>query len=336
MITAQDLQSKLAHISIGGNVCRYTLEICEQYAPLINEINELKKRKNALILAHSYVAPEIIYGVADHVGDSFELSKIAQNANCDTIVFAAVKFMAETAKILSPSKTVYTPSFVNGCSLADSITAEKVIELKKQFPNYAFICYINTSAEVKAHCDCCVTSSNVYKNIENYTNYNNYFLPDQLMGKNIERYLREKNSQKDFRYYDGTCYVHEEYDPEMIDYIQLNHPEAAIVAHPECKPSIVEKATFVGSTSQMINYVKETNHEKYVMLTECGLTSRLQMERPNKTFIGSCTMCKYMKSNKLEQIRNCLTNPDPNLEIKLAPTIIHAAEKSLFEMFKHA
>ncbi|MGA0241958.1 MAG: quinolinate synthase NadA [Candidatus Marinamargulisbacteria bacterium] len=336
MITADALYDRLSHISLGGHVCRYSRELCEQYTPIINDINTLKKEKNALILAHSYVAPEIIYGVADHVGDSFELSKAAQSAKVDTIIFAAVKFMAETAKILNPSKRVYTPSFVNGCSLADSITADTVRDLKKQYPEYAFICYINTSADVKALCDCCVTSSNVYRIIENHPNDHIYFLPDQLMGKNIQAYLNERGCNKSFLYYHGTCYVHEEYDPDMITYIQQTHPDAAIVAHPECKPSITEKATFVGSTSQMINYVKDTDHSQYVMLTECGLTSRLQMERPDKQFIGSCTMCKYMKSNRLSQIKSLLTDPDPALEIQLDTTVITQAHHSLKEMFRYA
>ncbi|RAP24999.1 quinolinate synthase [Candidatus Marinamargulisbacteria bacterium SCGC AG-343-K17] len=335
MITADELQQKLSNISIGANTCNFNKETCEKYAPIINKINQLKKEKNAMILAHSYVSPEILYGVADHVGDSFELSKAAQNTECDIIIFAAVKFMAETAKILNPQKTVYTPSEINGCSLADSITADDVLKLKEQYPDHAFICYINTSAEVKALCDSCVTSSNVYQIIENFPNDNIYFLPDKLMGKNVEAHLKKTNSKKNFSYYSGTCYVHEEYDPDMIDYLKLNHPETAIVAHPECKPSIIEKSTFVGSTSQMVNYVKETNHQKYVMLTECGLTARLQMEDPSKQFIGSCTMCKYMKSNKLDQILAILESPNPNLEVQLDEKTIEKAKHSLLQMFKY-
>ncbi len=336
MITATELQEKLSTISIGANTCNFSIETCEKMAPTINKINQLKKEKNAIILAHSYVSPEILYGVADHVGDSFELSKAAQNSDYDIIIFAAVKFMAETAKILNPSKRVFTPSEINGCSLADSISAEEVKKLKSQYPNHAFICYINTNADVKALCDSCVTSSNVYNIIENFPNDNIYFLPDRLMGKNVEAHLKKVNSKKNFTYYSGTCYVHEEYDPDMIDYLKLSHPEAAIVAHPECKPSIIEKSTFVGSTSQMINYVKQTDHDRYVMLTECGLTARLQMEDPSKKFIGSCTMCKYMKSNKLDQILEILENPNEDLEISLDKITIEKAKHSLLQMFKYA
>ena len=155
------------------------------------------------------------------------------------------------------------------------------------------------------------------------------------MGKNVETYLKAANSQKNFTYYSGTCYVHEEYDPDMIDYLKLNHPNAAIVSHPECQPSIIKKSTFVGSTSQMIQYVKNSNHDNYVMLTECGLTARLQMEDPSKKFIGSCTMCKYMKSNKLDQILNLLESPNPELEIQLDKNTIEKAKHSLVQMFKY-
>jgi quinolinate synthase len=336
MITPKELKETLSGISIGASTCNYSIETCEKLTPMINQINALKKQKNTVILAHSYVSPDIIYGVADHVGDSFELSKAAQSTNASTIIFAAVKFMAETAKILNPEKRVYTPSPINGCSLADAITADDVIALRKQYPDHAFICYINTSAEVKALCDCCVTSSNVYDIVDHYPNQNIYFLPDELMGKNIEAYLASKNSNKNFKYYSGTCYVHEEYDPDMIEFLRLNHPDAAIVAHPECKPSIIEKSTFVGSTSQMVNYVKTTDHPQYVLLTECGLTARLQMEAPEKQFIGSCTMCKYMKSNSLGNILNVLESPQPELEIHLNSSTISKAKASLMAMFKYA
>ncbi len=336
MITAEELQEKLSPVSIGANTCNFSLEKCQEMAPKINKINQLKKEKNTLILAHSYVSPEILTGVADFVGDSFELSKKAANADCDSIIFAAVKFMAETAKILSPNKKVFIPSEVNGCSLADSITAKEVKQLKEAYPDYAFICYINTTAEVKALCDVCVTSSNVYKIVANYPSDKIFFLPDQLMGKNIENYLNEQNIKKTFKYSDGKCYVHDEYDPDMIQYLSLKHPEAVIAAHPECKPSITSLSDYVGSTSQLINYVAETNHKEYVLLTECGLSSRLQVEYPNKQFIGSCTMCKYMKSNRLDQILAILETDDSNLEIQLSEKIMKKAKHSLDEMFKYS
>ena len=335
MITAEELHASLSSVSIGASTCNFSLEKCQELTPTINAINQLKKEKNAIILAHSYVSPEILTGVADVVGDSFELSKKAQHANCDIIIFAAVKFMAETAKILNPSKQVFVPSEVNGCSLSDSITANQVRTLKKQFPDFAFVCYINTSAEVKAECDVCVTSSNVYKIVESFPSKNIYFLPDKLMGMNVERYLKENNINKNFKYYSGKCYVHDEYDPDMIQYLSIKHPEAKIVAHPECKPEVTQLADFIGSTSQMMNYVKSSDYKEYVMLTECGLSSRLQLENPEKKFIGSCTMCKYMKSNRLEQILSILKSPNKKLEISIDKNTMKKAMNSLEAMFKY-
>ena len=338
MITAEKLHQSLSSVSIGASTCNFSLEKCQEFAPIINRINQLKKEKNAIILAHSYVSPEILTGVADVVGDSFELSKKAQSATCDIIIFAAVKFMAETAKILNPTKRVFVPSEVNGCSLADSISAKQVTELKQKYPDHAFVCYINTSADVKAQCDVCVTSSNVYKIIEHYPNDKIYFLPDKLMGLNIERYLTENNIKKTFKYYHGKCYVHDEYDPDMIQYLSLKHPNAKIVAHPECKPEVTQLADYIGSTSQMMSYVTKTDYEEYVMLTECGLSSRLQLENPGKKFIGSCTMCKYMKSNRLEQILSILENLDTEnkkLEISIDKNTMKQAMNSLEAMFKY-
>jgi quinolinate synthase len=219
--------------------------------------------------------------------------------------------------------------------LADSITAEQVKQLKAQYPDYAFICYINTSAEVKAQCDVCVTSSNVYNIVERFPNDKIYFLPDQLMGMNVERYLKENNIKKTFKYYCGKCYVHDEYDPDMIQYLSLKHPDAKIVAHPECKPEVTQLADYIGSTSQMMAYVKDTAHKEYVILTECGLSSRMQLENPEKKFIGSCTMCKYMKSNRLEQILSILESPNKTLEILIDTTTMKQAMNSLQAMFKY-
>ena len=156
------------------------------------------------------------------------------------------------------------------------------------------------------------------------------------MGMNIQNYLTEHNIDKTLKYSDGKCYVHDEYDPDMIQYLSLKHPNAAIAAHPECKPSITTLANFVGSTSQMINYVADTNHDEYVLLTECGLSSRLQVEHPEKKFIGSCTMCKYMKSNRIDQILDVLENEPSNLEINLSEKVIEKAKHSLNEMFKYS
>src|SRR5210317_445410 len=180
-ITAEDLYNTLKNIKVGGNVCHYSMKKCEEFVPLVNEIKELKEEKNAVILVHSYVSPEIIYGVGDYVGDSYALSKNALETTASTTVFSAVRFMGETAKILNPDKDVLLPGTLDGCTLADAIDAARVRELRKEFPGYTFVCYINTTAEVKAECAVCVTSGNVYTIVKNIPNDKIYFLPDKLM-----------------------------------------------------------------------------------------------------------------------------------------------------------
>src|SRR3989338_9982169 len=229
LITAEQLHAKLQHIKVGGNVCHYSLKKCEELAPLVNEINELKEEQNAVILVHSYVSPEIIYGVGDFSGDSYDLSKDAMSTDADIIVFAAVRFMGETAKILNPHKEVLIPGLLDGCTLADSINANQVRNLRKEFPGYTFVCYINTSAEVKAECDVCVTSANVYTIVENIPGDRIYFLPDKLMGQNLVKEMERRGVRKVIRYFDGTCYVHEEYDPQQIFRIRTEYPDVKVV-----------------------------------------------------------------------------------------------------------
>jgi quinolinate synthase len=336
MQSAQILYEKLIRINPGCCAHNYTLQKCEEYADLINRINILKKEKNAVILVHSYVNPEIIYGVADFVGDSYGLSKDAMNTDADIIVFAAVKFMGETAKILNPAKEVLIPSAFNGCSLADSITAENVIKLKKENPDYAFICYINTNAEVKAECDVCVTSSNVYDVIENYPSEKIFFIPDKLMGLNIIEEMERRGVKKDIKLWTGTCYVHEEYNPEMIYKLKFQHNNLKVLAHPECSPEVLHNADFTGSTSQLLKYMETASNENvYLLLTECGITSRLQIEMPEKKIIGSCTLCKYMKSNTLEDILRVLINPEETDKIILDEITQSRALKCVQAMFEY-
>ena len=180
------------------------------------------------------------------------------------------------------------PNPDGGCSLADSIQASDVERLRMEFSNHTFVCYINTTAAVKALCDVCVTSSNVYKIIENIDNTNIYFLPDKLMGQNIIDFIKAKGIKKNIEVYDGTCYVHEEYEPTAIDFLRLDFEGVEVLAHPECKPEVVQRADYVGSTSGMLDHVRGSSKDKFVMLTECGLTGILQSEFPEKQFVGSC------------------------------------------------
>lgn len=336
MMTPESLYEKLKDIKIGGNTCLYTKEKCEEITPIINKINALKKEKNAIILAHSYVTPDIIYGVADHVGDSYELSKAAKSTSAGTIVFSAVKFMAETAKLLNPDKHVLLPTKNGGCTLADSITGADVAALRASHPDYTFVCYINTTADVKAQCDVCVTSSNVYKIIENLPNDKIYFLPDKLMGKNVEDEMKKRGVKKTIKYTDGTCYVHEAYDPEMIQFLKLEHPGLEVLAHPECNSGVLGQSDYIGSTSQILSHVRESKKDAFFILSECGLVSRLQSENPEKKYIGSCTICKYMKSNSLAQILKTLEDPDDEDVINIEKETQEKALHCINEMFRYA
>ena len=336
MVTAEKLYEKLKAIHVGNPICQFTKENCELLLPAIERTEKLKDEKNAIILAHNYVAPQIFYSVADYTGDSYGLSKKAKESDADVIVFSAVRFMAETAKILNPKKIVLDPNPNGGCSLADGITDADVINLRQQFPDHTFVCYINTTASVKAQCDVCVTSSNVYKIIEKIPNDKIYFLPDKLMGENVIQNLKAKGVKKNIKLWEGTCYVHEEYQPENIDQVRKNFNGIEVLVHPECSSAVVNKADYIGSTSQMLNHVRKSDRDSFFLLTECGLTGVLQSEFPQKTFAGGCTMCKYMKSNSLEDILNVLENPSPQNIIKINLDTQKRALQCVNRMFEYA
>lgn len=337
-ITGESLYQKLKDIQLDNPLCRYTLERCERLAPTIQRIQDLKQEKDVLVLAHSYVHPDILYGVADHVGDSYGLAKRAMEASQGTIVFPAVRFMAETAKILNPGKTVIDPNPNGGCSLADSITAEQVRQLRKEFPDHTFVCYINTTAAVKAACDVCVTSSNCYKIVQKLPTNKIYFLPDRLMGQNLQNYVQRTGMQKEIRVYEGTCYVHEEFEAEHVDAVREQYPKTRVLVHPECKPEVVNKADVVGSTSGMMNYVKDHADDggTFMLLTECGLVSRLQVEVPHAQLVGTCFMCKYMKSNSLDLLERAIRDPHPSELIQIDDEIREGAVACLEAMFYYA
>ena len=332
---AEQLYEKLKSIKLGGSTQRFLKEMCEERLPVINRIEALKKEKNAIVLAHNYVSPYIFYGAADYTGDSYGLAKKAQESSAEIIVFSAVRFMAETAKLVNPSKTVIDPNFNGGCSLADGITAEDVKRLRAEYPDHTFVCYINTTAEVKAHCDVCVTSSNVYSILERIENDRIYFLPDKLMGLNAINHLRSKGVEKRIDIYNGSCYVHEEYRPESVDLVRQNFPEAEILAHPECLPAVADKADYVGSTTGMLDRVRNSEKDDFFLLTECGLTDVLQSEFPDKRFVGSCTQCQYMKSNSLEDIAQVLENPRPDQIVELDPETLKNASLCVEQMFHY-
>ena len=336
-MTAEELYNRLNKIHPGAVLCTYTMEKCEQMISTINEINELKKERDAVILAHSYVAPEIVLGVADYTGDSFKLSQDATTVKAKTIVFSAVRFMGETAKILNPTKDVLIPGPLTGCSLADSITGEEVQALRKKYPDHTFVCYINTTADVKAACDVCVTSGNVLKIVKSLENDKIVFVPDRLMGENLQKELNRQGIKKKIVLHTGCCYVHETYDPELINFFRSQNPGLKVVSHPECHPGVALLSDYVGSTGQMVTYIKEQpSGTPFLLLTECGLNARMHYEFPDKEFIGSCSMCKYMKSNSLENILETLRHPEKAEHVNLEENVRVAAKKCIDAMFHYS
>jgi quinolinate synthase len=315
---------------------KWNIETCREIAPLTLEINRLKKEKNAVILTHSYVEPEVIYGVGDFKGDSYYLSEKAKQAEADVIVFAGVVFMAETAKILSPDTLVVVPDRDSGCTLADSINGEDVRKLKALYPDAAVVCYINCTAEVKAESDVCVTSSNVYDIVAGLPQKQILFVPDRLMADNIRKELSNRDIDKEIISSDGTCVVHEEFTTEQIIEARKTFPGLKIVAHPECTAEVAEKVDFLGSTGEMMKYVKSTDAPYYLMLTECGLVSRLAIEDPEKNFIGGCRLCPYMKMNSLQKIRDVLASPQPDQIITLDKDLSIRAAACIERMFELA
>ena len=314
----------------------WNMDRCREIAPLTLEINRLKKEKNAVILTHSYVEPEIIYGVGDFAGDSYYLADQARQSQADIIVFSGVVFMAETAKILSPDATVVVPDRKSGCSLADSINGQDVRNLKSMYPDAAVVCYINCSAEVKAESDVCVTSSNVYKIVAGLPQKQIIFVPDRLMADNIRTELAKLGVDKEIISSDGTCVVHEEFTTEQMLEARQTFPGIKIVAHPECPQEVAQQADFLGSTSAMMNYVKTTDAPYFLMLTECGLVSRLAVEDPDKRFVGGCRLCPYMKMNTLQKIHDALANPQPDQIITLDEDLRLRAARCIDRMFELA
>jgi len=315
---------------------KWNIETCREIAPLTLEINDLKKEKNAVVLTHSYVEPEIVYGVGDFRGDSYFLSAKAKEAEADVIVFAGVVFMAETAKILSPDALVVVPDRDSGCSLADSINGEDVRKMKAMYPDAAVVCYINCTADVKAESDVCVTSSNVYDIVAGLPEKQILFVPDRLMADNIRDDLARRGIDKEIISSDGTCIVHEEFSVEQVQEARKTFPGLKIVAHPECTSDVAELVDYVGSTGEMMNYVKTTDAPYFLMLTECGLVSRLVVEDPEKNFIGGCRLCPYMKKNSLAKILDALKAPTPEQVITLDENLRKRAAACIERMFELA
>ena len=297
------------------------------HEPLIAKINKLKKEKNAVILAHSYMTPEIYHCVADIVGDSLKLAKESQKAKADIIIMCGVHFMAETAKILNPDKKVLIPDMSAGCSLAEAITGEDVRLLKQKYPGVPVVSYVNTSADVKAETDICCTSSNAVEIVESLGVDKVIFLPDEYLGKNVAAQTKVKIIT-----FHGTCIVHERFTPEEIREYRKNYPGIVVLAHPECPPEVVAEADYTGSTSKMSNYVRDKQPKKVLMVTECSMSDNVAIENPNVEMIKPCNLCPYMKKITLQGIYNSLTNGTD--EVKLTDAVMDKARLSISRMIE--
>ena len=267
------------------------------HSPYVEEINKLKKEKNAVILAHNYMTPEIYHCVADIVGDSLKLAQESQKTKADTIIMCGVNFMADTAKIMNPSKTVLIPDPQAGCSLAESITGKDVRLLKERYPGVPVVTYVNTSADVKAETDICCTSGNAVEIIESLGVDKVIFLPDEYLAKNVAKQTNVKIIT-----WHGTCIVHERFTAKEIREYRKDNPGITILAHPECTPEVVAEVDFTGSTSKMSNYVKEKQPNKVLMVTECSMSDNVSVENPNVEFVRPCNLCPHMKRISLVKV----------------------------------
>ncbi len=273
------------------------------HAPYIHRINQLKKEKNAIVLAHNYQTPEIYHGIADVAADSLALAIEAAKTKADIILMAGVHFMAETSKLMSPQKKVLLPDMDAGCSLSSSITGKDVKLLKEKYPGVPVVSYVNTSADVKAETDICCTSANAVKIVESLGAKKVIFLPDDYLAKYVA-------SQTDVEIiaWKGICMVHDQFNEKEINDIRERNPGIKIIAHPECPPEVIKASDFAGSTGGMINYVKNNQPQKVMMVTECSMSDNIQVENPNVEFIRPCNLCPHMKKITLPKILDCLEN----------------------------
>ena len=273
------------------------------HAPYIHRINQLKKEKNAIILAHNYQTPEIYHGIADVAADSLALAIEASKTQADIIVMAGVHFMAETSKLMSPGKKVLLPDMTAGCSLSSSITGKDVRLLKEKYPGVPVVSYVNTSADVKAETDICCTSANAVKIVESLGVKKVIFLPDDYLAK----YVASQTNVAIIAW-KGICMVHDKFTEKEIHDIRAKNPGIKIIAHPECPPDVIKASDFAGSTGGMIKYVKDNQPKKVMMVTECSMSDNIQVENPNVEFIRPCNLCPHMKKITLPKILDCLEN----------------------------
>lgn len=299
------------------------------HAPLIAEINRLKREKNAVVLAHNYMTPEIFHGVGDFIGDSLGLAREAARTDARMIVQAGVHFMAETSKVLCPDKKVLIPDLRAGCSLAASITGRDVRLIKQRYPGVPIVTYVNTTAEVKAETDICCTSANAVQVVEAAAAEAGadrvILLPDEFLARNVAR-------QTDIKIiaWQGRCEVHERFDADDIRQVRKSWPDAEILAHPECPAEVLELADFAGSTSAMSDYVVKRQPRQVVLITECSMADNITAAAPDTEFVRPCNLCPHMKRITLDNIREALVKEQ--FEVVIAPEIAARARQAVQRM----
>ena len=305
----------------------YTAAKCAHYADQIAEIRELKRERRAVVLAHNYQRPEI-FEVADFIGDSFELARNSREVrDAEVIVFCGVHFMAETAKVFNPERKVLLPDMRAGCSLAESVTAEALAdrrdELLPLYPDLKIVSYVNCTADVKALSDACCTSANAARVVNAIDSEHILFVPDQ----NLANYVQTQTA-KQIISWDGNCYVHHQITPEEVLKVKAGMPGVIVIAHPECRKDVLVIADEVLSTSAMMRYAKESPADKFLIVTECGLSDRLLLEVPNKHFYKACKLCRYMKMITLEGTLDALRHLRYEIEL---PDEVRAGAKHALE-----
>lgn len=298
---------------------------------LAKEIEELKRERNAVLLAHYYV-DDAVQEIADYVGDSYYLAKVALKESKDVICFAGVSFMGESAKILNPDRTVIMPDQLADCPMAHMVDFSKIQKVREKYDDLAVVCYINSTAEIKAYSDVCVTSSNAMKIVKSLPQKNIFFIPDENLG----RYIGSKLPEKNFIYNDGFCHVHTSITADNVKKAKEAHPDAEILVHPECTMDVAELADYVGSTSGIIDYATASDADKFIICTEMGVLYELKQKNPKKTFysVGHRQFCPNMKRITLENVRDTLR--DMKNQVELDETLRLDAKKALDEMLRIA
>lgn len=298
---------------------------------IVNEINELKKKKNAVILAHYYVSDDV-QAIADYIGDSYYLSKLATTIKQDTIVFCGVSFMAESAKILNPEKTVLRPDVLADCPMAHMAEVDKIEALRKEYDDLAVVCYINSTGELKSHSDVCVTSSNALKIVKALPNKHIFFIPDENLG----RYIASQVPEKEFIFNDGFCHVHKSISLENVLAAKAARPDALVLVHPECTLDVLKQADYIGSTSGIINYATSSPCKEFIICTEMGVLYELKQKNPDKKFysVGHRQYCPNMKRITLEKVRDVLR--DGSNPVEISESFRQAASLPLTRMLELA